>query len=541
MLNGGSMRFDVFCAALMAGCLLTSLCALGAEPRVARYMKYNAGDFTIVTARGADQSRQFMQDLAKFRVTLEKMLGKRATRSVSPTTIVIANGADWNKYLIPRQNVAGFFQQGHFVNYMAMNGDAPRAEAVHIILHEFTHFYLATQFSGEYPPWFNEGLAELMGFAMFTDKGTALMQIPGYRAHAALEGDWIPFERLIKVSMRDPEYQSHQLSDNFYAQAWLTVHYGFIENRKFGAQMTTYLNQLNTLHPHDEAARTAFGDDLGAVDQQLREYSRNNHMSSGSIALGEVPTFALPEGKPVEPIDALAILADVMLESRVYPDRIRPLVESMVRREPGAARSAIFAARLAQLDQDDAAFDAATTAAEGLLAPNDWLQRRELASVLLASARDFSPFSKRTSAQSERDLNRAMKWFGEAIGHNHEDVEALWGFGTAATELHKNLELAEQALVAANLRAPGSAEIAMSLASVKSQQDMPDEMIPYLKDTIRYSDNLQVRQWAVETLERTQRYIAERERSLAEEKKQREDYEKTIAEYEKKYGKRKQK
>jgi hypothetical protein len=169
------------------------------------------------------------------------------------------------------------------------------------------------------------------------------------------------------------------------------------------------------------------------------------------------------------------------------------------------------------------------------------LQRRELAGVLLESARDFSPMSKRTRVQNERDLERAMKWFGEAIGHNHEDVEALWGFGTAATELGKNLDLAEQALVAANLRAPGRAEISMSLASVKSQQDKPDEMIPYLKDTLRYSDNLQVRQWAVETLERMQRYIAERDRSEAEQKKQREDYEKTIAEYEKKYGKRKKK
>jgi hypothetical protein len=380
-----------------------------------------------------------------------------------------------------------------------------------------------------------------MGFAMFTDKGTAVMQIPMYRVYTTREGEWIPFDRLIKVNMRDPEYQSHKLSDNFYAQAWLTVHYGFVENREFGAQMTTYLSQLNTLHPHAEAARMAFGEDLAAVDQRLREYSRNNHMSSGAIVIGEVPPFALPAGKPVDPVDALAILADVMLESRVYPDRIRPLVEAMGRREPGAARSAIFAARLAQLDQDDAAFDAAADKAEGLLAASDWLQRRELASVLLESARDFSPMSKRTRAQNERDLNRAMKWFGEAIGHNHEDVEALWGYGTAATELHKNLDLAEQALMAANLRAPGRAEIAMSLASVKSQQDQPDEMIPYLKDTIRYSDNLQIRQWAVETLERTQRYIAERERSAAEEKKQREDYEKTIAEYEKKHGKRKKK
>jgi hypothetical protein len=66
-------------------------------------------------------------------------------------------------------------------------------------------------------------------------------------------------------------------------------------------------------------------------------------------------------------------------------------------------------------------------------------------------------------------------------------------------------------------------------------------MIPYLIDAIRYSSSNEMRRWAGETLDRTQAYIVERDRSLAEDKKNREDYEKTIAEYEKKYGKRKKK
>jgi len=36
-------------------------------------------------------------------------------------------------------------------------------------------------------------------------------------------------------------------------------------------------------------------------------------------------------------LDAIAILADLMLESRLPPDRIRPLVESLQRREPGGS------------------------------------------------------------------------------------------------------------------------------------------------------------------------------------------------------------
>ncbi len=520
-------------------CLCAAALAPAAEPRIGRYVKYDAGEFVIVSSRSANQARQFMEDLSKYRVTLEKTLGKHANRVVFPTTIVISSESDWNKYLMPRQNVAGFFQQGHFINYMAMNGDAERAEAIHVIFHEYTHFYLATQFAGEYPPWFNEGLAELMGFAKFTDKGLAVMQIPMYRVYEARDGDWISFDRMIKVDQSSPEYQSHKLADSFYAQSWLTVHYGMVENRDFGKQMMEYLHQLNTLHPQADAARTAFGGDLTVPDKLLRDYSRNSNMSSGAISLGEVPPFVLPAGKPLADVDALATIADLLLEAHVIPDRIRPLVDSLNRREPNAARSAIFAARLAQLDQDNAAFDAAVNKAGGLLAPDDWLQRRELASVLLASSRENGPMSTRTSEQHTADLKRALKWFGEAVNHNSEDVEALWGFGTAAASLDQNLDLAEQALLAANLRAPGSAEITMSLANLKGRQQKPDEMIPYLKETIRYSSDLSTRRWATETLMQMQDYIVERDKVDAENKKQREEYEKKLAEYEKKYGRKK--
>ena len=237
----------------------------------------------------------------------------------------------------------------------------------------------------------------------------------------------------------------------------------------------------------------------------------------------------------------MARLADLMLETRLAPARIRPLVESLERRDTNVARAAILAARLAQVSDDDPGFDKAVARAEAALGPGDWEQRRELASVLLTSGLDSSLMSSRKSEAMERDVKRAMKWFAEAIAHNNQDVEALWGFGTAATRLGQNLDLAEQALVAAYKRAPSSAEIAMSLANLKGRQEKPDEMIPFLEDAIRFATDLHTRRWAADTLIQTREYIAERDRIEAENRKQREAYEKMRDEYEKKYGKPKPK
>jgi hypothetical protein len=508
--------------------------AWGGEPRIDKYVKYDTGDFVIITSRGGTQARDFVQNLTRFRVALEKILGKRAARSGIGTHIFITSTRDWEKYLMPRESVGGFFQRSRFENYMALEGDAGEY-ALYVMFHEYTHFYLSSQFAGEYPPWFNEGLAELMAYAKF--KGNrVILQIPGFRLDEARDKDWIPFERLIKVNQSSPEYQNHKLADAFYAQAWLTVHYGLVEERTFGRQIVAYLTQVNTLVPQEEAMQKAFGD-FDVIDHKLRAYSRNRQMLSGAVDLGDVPEVSLPAPQPLQDTEALAALIDVMLEAHIAPERTRPLVESLKRRAPDSARSYILAARLAQFDDDPPGFDAAINKAESLLADGDWLSRREFGSALLTRSLYSDPLNTRKSEDDERDLRRAAKRLGEAINLNQDDAEALWGLGSALTRLDRQLDLADTALQAAYARVPASAAIAMSLADLKGREQKPEEMIPFLKDTIRYADNLSTRQWATETLESTQKYIAERDAVEAENKKQHEKYEKDLAEYEKKYGK----
>jgi tetratricopeptide (TPR) repeat protein len=127
--------------------------------------------------------------------------------------------------------------------------------------------------------------------------------------------------------------------------------------------------------------------------------------------------------------------------------------------------------------------------------------------VLLESALDNNPKSARASKDLDGDLKRSANWFAEAINHNSQDIEALWGYGTAAIRLGQNLSLAEQALTGAYQRAPASADIAVALAELKIRQKKPDQAIPYLQDTIRNASNLDMRRWATDTLETTQAYV----------------------------------
>ncbi|HET9475033.1 MAG TPA: hypothetical protein VFO82_14135, partial [Steroidobacteraceae bacterium] len=386
-----------------------------AEPKVGKYVKYDAGEFVIVTSRSPARAKRFVEDLAKFRLTLERVLGKRSTKSDFPTTIVITSAADWRNWLQPSERFAGYFQKARFANYMSMDGDASLEEALTIMFHEYTHYFLSSQFAGDYPPWFNEGLAELMGYARFKENKVTL-QVPVGRIYEARQGKWIPFERLIQVDDYDPEYRSHRLGSTFYAQSWIAVQYGMVENRDFGKQIFKYLNELNKLVPQAEAAKSSFGD-LAAIDKLLFDYSRRSALPQGGVDLDEIPQVTFPAGTPLSEMDTLALLATVMLDSNLPPGRVRPLVESLERRDPDKARSAILAARIAHVDDDSAGFDQAVARAEAVLAPGDWQRHRDLASVLLISGMESGPMSSRKSADTRRDVERAMKWFGEAIAH----------------------------------------------------------------------------------------------------------------------------
>ena len=120
-----------------------------------------------------------------------------------------------------------------------------------------------------------------------------------------------------------------------------------------------------------------------------------------------------------------------MLATRLAPDRIRPLVESLTASRAGlrALRHPRGAARRVRrrLEGLRCRGDAAEIAACG---------RRLAVSVASwpaccsPSANDFNPTNTRTSEDTERDLSeRHASWFGEAISTTTKTWRRLWGFG----------------------------------------------------------------------------------------------------------------
>lgn len=504
-----------FAARLLAlfACGALASAAGAAGPRLGKFVEYDVGPFTIYTSRGERQVRDLMDDLALFQVTLERSLKHKAAQTGIPTRVFIVGHNEWEKYLQPSPGLAGVFLSRRFMNYMIVDGDTDGESARQIIFHEYTHFFLRSQFAGEYPPWFHEGLAELFSMCRFK-QGNAEFGLPVQRIFDARAAKWIPFDRMLAIDQNSPEYSTHRLAPGFYGQAWFTVHYGMVENRVFREQMFDYLHQLNLLVPRGEAQRKAFGADLGVIDKQLFEYSRRPRLSLGSVSIGDAPALTLGPGRVLDELETLFLVANLMFEFRNPPERLAPFIAAAEKREPGSFRTLKLGANLARSKDDVLGFASKVDEMAGALSATDWQARRDLGVLVLTDAMEDQSLRPDDSRHAAA-LARAAKWFDEALAQQPEDVPALWGYGYISALREENLDLAEERLKTAYRKAPANAEIAMALASVYNARREPENAVPVLKDVIRYATDLGMREWAVKTLDSITAFLDERDAARA--------------------------
>ena len=139
-----------------------------------------------------------------------------------------------------------------------------------------THLYLYNQMPGVYPLWFDEGLAMMMGRAMYT--GT---QVEIYPAQHGDEGGWVSTDRILRATKSSPEYLSQKQLYSLHFQSHAMVYRALIDDTEFGKQVFKYLEAVNNLATPEEAE--------AAIKADLADLTRGKH--KGRMSEDEVTLF----------------------------------------------------------------------------------------------------------------------------------------------------------------------------------------------------------------------------------------------------------
>jgi tetratricopeptide (TPR) repeat protein len=261
------------------GCLVLSLalveCATTRRLVERPWIEVSSANFSIYTTLGEPDARRLLEDLELFRGTVALVSNIKRQEPRVPTEIyAFRSSGDFGNFQ-PARNVAGFFSPGLRSNRVALTTSGPIDERA-VLYHEYTHFLVRNQDHLLYPPWFDEGFAELLGTSKTEGEWIVVGSLPEHRRNSFLYLEAMPFSRLIRA--RDLGSWSQENIAMFYAQSWLLVHYLMYgrpeEERRFSSQMARYLALLEQRVPEEQAFDLAFDLSFAELQRRMQKYTR---------------------------------------------------------------------------------------------------------------------------------------------------------------------------------------------------------------------------------------------------------------------------
>lgn len=155
-----------------------------------------------------------------------------------------------------------------------------------VLLHEYGHHFMYSNYPLAYPSWFSEGFAEFNANVTFNADASMTLGLPAnYRGEALKSGSGMTFRQFF-----EPERNGFgDRSDMIYARGWLMTHYLVLHPQRKG-QLATYLERMNRGATSLDAAKAAFSDPK-TVYEEVIAYGR------GLLA---APLRIPPPSKPIE-------------------------------------------------------------------------------------------------------------------------------------------------------------------------------------------------------------------------------------------------
>ncbi|MBA3676881.1 MAG: hypothetical protein H0W74_05690 [Sphingosinicella sp.] len=170
-----------------------------------------------------DKAMRNIQRVADQTLGAADRLTVYAVRDLATVQKLFGEGASNRGY-----SIAGFYMPratGSVAITPRRTGPASKfdMDAEIVLLHEYAHHFMMTNFTGAFPAWFIEGFAEFYSTAKFDENGGVGIGTPAlHRAYGLVLGDPIPIQRLVTHSSRD---LSPEQREALYGRGWLLTHF----------------------------------------------------------------------------------------------------------------------------------------------------------------------------------------------------------------------------------------------------------------------------------------------------------------------------
>jgi FimV-like protein len=242
----------------------------------------------VIGNADAEKLRQVATWLEFFHGAFGRLVSRSVIDSSVPTTVILfrddASFQPFKPFYQGRTaNVAGYFQPGDDVNYIAISLDPSDGNPFSTAFHEYVHAHVNENIPNA-PLWLNEGLAEFYGSLQFSSGeailGTPLMHYIRYLRQREL----LPLTTLFSINTSSEHYNESDKTGVFYGQSWALVHYLMLADRGRQDQFKRFLNLITRGDSSAKAIEDAYGVTLPVLEQELGAYIRRGEFPTQRIA-----------------------------------------------------------------------------------------------------------------------------------------------------------------------------------------------------------------------------------------------------------------
>jgi len=303
--------------------------ARGADPK---WIRMPSSDFEIYSSAGEGDTRRALQYLERVRSFFEQALGGGAGQKRDPVRVIIFGSKKEYEQYRPNDFAAAYYTQIAGRDYIVLG--SVNDEVFPIAVHEYVH--LVTQNGGmKFPPWFNEGIAEVFSTMQPTgDKVLVGTPVPG-RVQALSREKWVPLSVIVAATHDSPYYNEKNKAGSLYDEGWALTH--MLElNSQYSPNFGKFLDEMQKGTPSQKAIEGAWGKPLEAVEKDLQAYLRSGtytarlfsvKLQSGEkvaaepAAMFDVKLTLLDlSNRPGKEADAKARLQDLIKEDPKRPE-----------------------------------------------------------------------------------------------------------------------------------------------------------------------------------------------------------------------------
>jgi tetratricopeptide (TPR) repeat protein len=322
-----------------------------------QWTRVRSENFTLIGNASGRQIRDVAVKLEQYRTILERVFGaKKISHTVPTTVIVFKNEKSFNPFRPLYQgrltDVAGYFQPGRDINYIAVSAEQKGPNAFGTIFHELVHLFVDNNFSGM-PLCLNEGLAEYYNSVKISDDGKkiSLGSVTPHRERLLRANKRLPLRTLLATDSNSDYYNEGDQRSVFYAQSWELVHYLLHRDENNGLeQFARLLRRLSEGATLDDGLKEVFHSNIDEIEFALQTYLQTFPFPSTDVTFEQ--RLAVSKSMPSSLItvaEARAHVGDLLLhlnrveESETYLQEAIALDPNLV-----AARASLGMLRVKQ-------------------------------------------------------------------------------------------------------------------------------------------------------------------------------------------------